>query len=542
MSKLDVIAAAIESGYFKAKSEEKRETIFDQLVTVQCWDTVQASEAFDILQDEAQRRSDAYKARAARDAHKAVTEAEKPLTGSQASPTAHVEALPAGRYILTTAQNNTDIDADMLGAVLQYCSDNNARLLVAKTTYNKNGFQQATDAAEPIYYAAEIVPYLVTGHINLGGAIDFLADSNVLPTAKNPLSGFQAATLTGVSAVIPAVKIALQCTATLKGGEGKILYSTGAITKRNYILRKAGQVALTEHNIGALFVDTLQNPPVIRQLERVGDCVGFYDEGNYYTPTGSSNGFRPAALQFGDIHAEKMEDKNLADMLALICKYQPINAILHDVCDFSSRNHHNIKDCAFIFAQHVAKNTVKNDIQLVTDVIDELAQCVAGCGGLVHIIESNHDLAINTWLKNSDFKQDPVNAVTYLECMLALYKAIEGGTTDFNMLEFAYKEIGAGDSHNVIFHKTDESVIIAGVEMGCHGHTGINGSRGSPQQFRTLGIPLNTGHTHTPSIVGACYTAGVSASLEMGYNVGPSSWRLANVLTWPNGQRQVIFM
>jgi hypothetical protein len=53
---------------------------------------------------------------------------------------------------------------------------------------------------------------------------------------------------------------------------------------------------------------------------------------------------------------------------------------------------------------------------------------------------------------------------------------------------------------------------------------------------------MNTGHTHTPSILGACYTAGVAGSLEMGYNIGASSWRLANILTWPNGQRQIIFM
>lgn len=226
----------------------------------------------------------------------------------------------------------------------------------------------------------------------------------------------------------------------------------------------------------------------------------------------------------------------------MLRKYNPANVLAHDVMDFASRNHHNVKDATFMFAQHVAGNTVAGDLEKVADLLDSI--WLEMQGGNLHIIESNHDLAINTWLKNADFKDDPVNAKTYLRCMLAWYEhlGLNDGST-FNMLKFACTEIGeSGYAENFDFHETDESVIIAGVEMGCHGHTGINGSRGSPAQFRTLGIPMNTGHTHTPSICGAVYTAGVSASLEMGYNTGPSSWKLAHVLTYPNGQRQIIFM
>lgn len=195
-----------------------------------------------------------------------------------------------------------------------------------------------------------------------------------------------------------------------------------------------------------------------------------------------------------------------------------------------------------MFAQQVQDNTVEGDILKVTQVIESIAMESTAD---VRIIESNHDLAIMTWLKNTDFKDDPVNALTYLKCMTALYEHIKhsGSAEGFNMLEWAYCLIGKGRAHvQVHFHKTDESVVIAGVEMGCHGHTGTNGSRGSPAQFRALGIPMNTGHTHTPSIMGGCYTAGVAATLDMGYNIGASSWRLANILTWPNGQRQIIFM
>ncbi len=192
-----------------------------------------------------------------------------------------------------------------------------------------------------------------------------------------------------------------------------------------------------------------------------------------------------------------------------------------------------------MFAQHKKGNTVEGDIIATAEVIAALQNSF---DGEVHIIESNHDLAINTWLKNMDFKEDPTNALTYLKCMTALYESINNGDSSFNMLEFAMEEIAGLSSEQMVYHTTDESVIMAGIEMGCHGHTGTNGSRGSPAQFRALGVPMNTGHTHTPSIMGGCYTAGVTGSLEMGYNIGASSWQLANILTWPNGQRQVIFM
>lgn len=534
--KNEVILSAQVLGYFRAKKPEKREAILQEMAELENFEGVDVAQ---VLQAEQTRRETLAKTRAARQLERVDSEACKPLTGGTDTATAHVQAMPPGKYVLTCAQNNTDVDPLFWETLQNYCKHNGAVLLVAKITYNLNGFQNGEQPGT--YYASELQPFLVEGQINLGG-VDFVAQANVLPTAKNPLSGFESITGVGTHAVIPATKIALKCTTSLKGGQGKILFSTGTVTKRNYILRKAGAVAATEHNIGALFVDTSSGGFTARQLERMPDSEGFFDLGYYYGPWGwiEPEPSKPAALQFGDIHAEKMAPENMQKMLDLVAFYLPENLILHDVLDFSSRNHHNIKDCAFMFAQQVAGNTVRGDIEKVAHVLDMLADT----GAALHVIESNHDLAINTWLKNTDFKLDPANATVYLQCMAALYAHIKSGQAGgFNMLAYAYTSIGLGQhADKITFHDTDESVIMAGVEMGCHGHTGTNGSRGSPQQFRALGVPINTGHTHTPSILGACYTAGVAATLDMGYNVGASSWRLANILTWPNGQRQIIFM
>lgn len=469
--------------------------------------------------------------------------AELPISKGADSAREHITYLPHGKYVLTSAQNNTDVNNDMVESLLTFCKENDAKLLVGKLTYNKNGFcQPDISNTHDLWYDPKIKNKIVSGHICIGEKFHFLADANILPTAKNPITGFSGIIQSGEIAILPATKISLKTEAALKGNKIKILLSTGTVTKQNYIMRKIGAVSAIEHNIGAVFIDTEKNE--FRHLEQMEGFIGFYDLNKCYSVADSEiiDG-HVSALQLGDIHAEKIEDSNLENAIQLIKQLKPLNLVIHDLCDFSSRNHHNIKDCSFLHVQHVNNATVKNDLKSVSKVLDKLASNIFDYNGNVHIVESNHDLAINTWLKNSDFKIDPVNAVTYLSCMLALYKYQEKtGNSNFNMLKWAYKEIGKGKfADKIIFHETDESIMISRIEMGNHGHNGINGSRGSPAQFRNLGVAMNTGHTHSPCITGKVYTAGVTASLEMGYNLGASSWAIAHIVTYENGQRQIIF-
>ena len=474
-------------------------------------------------------------ARAEKREAKALADKAKPITGGLNGSRDHVRDLPAGRYILTAAQNNTDVDPSFLAALHVYAKRHNAQLLIGRMTYNKGAFQQPdVDATDGIYYDPAVVPYLVNGTLNLGGAFYFAADANIIPTAKWPTSGFGAESPADVGLIVPATRIEMRTMPALKGNKLKTISATGAVTKRNYITRKTGAQAATAHCIGATFVDTATG--TIRVLQQMEGADGFYDVDGFY-----SDVFVPlkagdvAAFQPGDIHAEKADDANIHAVAALIKRYKPETVFVHDLLDFSSRNHHNIKDPFFLRAQYQANQTVEGDLILASDTLDILASAYKSAS--VHVIVSNHDQAADTWLRGTDWRFDPINAETYLKLALA---KITGDETH-NTLEYAYREIAGGKARNVTFHALDESVIVAGVEMGSHGHNGANGSKGSPKQFAQLGVPMNTGHTHSPSIYGDCYTAGVTASLEMGYNVGASSWAVAHTITYANGQRQILF-
>jgi len=57
-----------------------------------------------------------------------------------------------------------------------------------------------------------------------------------------------------------------------------------------------------------------------------------------------------------------------------------------------------------------------------------------------------------------------------------------------------------------------------------------------------MGRKAIVGHTHQAGIHDGIYTAGVSGSLDMDYNRGPSSWSHSHVLTYPNGKRAIVTM
>lgn len=541
LEKTEIIAFFSSENFFRRKTVESKKELFNSLADTFSKEFQQPLDdaLFDFLinydNEQKERRKQRQKALE-------LKKQSLPIASGLDSLQDHIKTLPRGKYVLTSAQNNTHVNKTALNCLVTFCQHNDAKLLCARLTYNKNGFcQPDINNDSELWYDSAIKPYLVQGHIDLQGA-HFLADANIIPTAKKPCSGFDSATGAGIHCILPHTTIGLSVVAALKNSKTKILASTGTITKANYIMRKAGSTAMLNHCIGGLFIDTTDpDNIVIRHLQLMPGYDYIYDLTFRYSENKAEEASNHvAALQPGDIHAEKMLPENLKNISYLLELLKPEFLVLHDLLDFSSRNHHNVKDCTFIHKQTIDKQTVHGDLLSMTGIIDYFSSL---CKEIV-VIESNHDLALNTWLKNEDFKKDPINAVIYLKCMLAIYEYQENNpnaVNSLNMLEYAYKEICNGKNDNVIFNRVDDSFILAGVEMGSHGHNGINGSKGSPDQFRKLGVPMNTGHTHSPSIHGKVYTAGVSASLEMGYNIGASSWMIAHIVTYNNGQRQIIF-
>lgn len=477
--------------------------------------------------------------------HAAFNEAaEKPLSaGRILPPNARRVKLKGKRFVITAAQNNTHVHEGFMNALEAYCKDTGAELLIPRFTYNKNGFLKSKDQ-ENIWYDPRIMKYAFDQPAEITKKLVLCGELDILPTAVNPLSGFDNY-CQGASGIIPHSKVAMKSLPGIERDSARFLYSTGAVTQRNYIQRKAGQKAEFHHNYGALVVEVDDEGDFfVRQL--AADNTGaFQDLTTIYQPDGKIvRNQRVEAVNLGDIHVEKGEpvmDKVSFGEGGIMETLKPKYSFLHDLLDFTARNHHNMKDPFFWADQHHKKNTVEGGIDLAAAWIKANERK----DRIDVIVESNHDEAYTRWLREADARFDPANARFWHESCAEMHRQIESGNSEPNMLEWAMKR--KHDLSKTVFLREGDSFVICkndkeggGIETGLHGHTGPNGSRGSPKQFTTVARKVNTGHTHSAGIVDGVYTAGVHGKMDMGYNKGPSSWSHSHIVTYPNGKRAII--
>lgn len=460
----------------------------------------------------------------------------KPLTAGTITPK-EPEKATAKKFVFTSAQNNTDVHQKFFSALKHYCLLNNAELHIGKYTYNKNGFQNSQTDDDGIYYSKELANYFSTERLDICQGLTWCGDLNILPTAKNPISGFE--TLTGVnSSIIPHARIALESLPTPKTEQCKMIYATGTLTLHNYIMKKAGQIAQNFHCYGALVVEIDQNGIWHARQIQTDETGIFQDLNTVYYPNGETREENILCINWGDIHAEKSDYSVLSECQNMLNYFMPENQIFHDTFDMTARNHHNRKSGHFLAKMaYDGLDCVYDDISKAHNVLSDFYRPYAQG----YVVESNHDLALEAWLDSNDynFKTDTKNALTYLELQTAIYKSLSVGEK-LNVLEYALTEYGNTDLPNTTFLNVDDSLVIGGIECGYHGHLGANGSRGNPTQFIKLNRPMNTGHTHAASIRGKVYTAGVTGSLDMGYNKGPGNWSHSHIITYKNGFRAII--
>lgn len=489
-------------------------------------------------------------------AQKDEQEDTRPVAGGTIDPPdRRRDSLHGKRFVFTSAQNNTFVHEAFWENLLAFCDANDAQLAIGKFRYNKSGFQNHTkDKDKELWYDPKIEPYILDKSMDVVEAhsgVVWCGELDILPTAVNPLSGLDSYTHTA-SAIVPHAKVQLKSVPVLKGDPIKMLYTTGAVTQRNYIQRKAGQKAEFHHVFGAVFVEIDEDGDhFVRQL--VADSNGsFYDLDRLYRDGKEYPGQSVEAINWGDIHAEMIdmsiaynawmqdhgvtedEQYNMLDVL------RPRYQFVHDLTDFRARNHHNIKNPHFL-AERYFDDT--------GNVEQGMIQAGAMLGLMERdfvktiVVESNHDQAFRRWLAEADIRTDPENAEYFHRSNAELFKQIREGQSNFHIFEWAVRE--CTDLDDAIFLDEDDSFVICGengIECGMHGHRGPNGARGNPNSLRNLGRKCNVGHTHSAAILDGIYVAGISCAMDMGYNKGPSSWSQSHIVTYPNGKRTIVTM
>lgn len=460
------------------------------------------------------------------------------------------------RYILSSAQNNTRLHAQVWTNLLALAKHYGAEIMVSRYLYDTRFHGKTAKPGtadhqghDGVWYDERIEPYVCDRSVQLALGLVFCGEVQILPTAKRPLSGFES--YTGrASCILPHAKFAMASVASGKHEAAKLIYTTGTVTLRNYVKKKAGHLATFHHGYGAVLVEVDdQGSWWVRQLN--ADSGGTIYDLDVRARSGRvTAGHRVEAVSWGDAHARRA-DRVVRDLAwapgGMLERLRPKHQFFHDLLDFRSRNHHEIDSGRKRFERAVSGAGAEDDVaQELREAAAELVyRSRPWCKTVV--VASNHDQALLRWLDTADYRVDPKNALTFLTLQHAVYRAIVRGDKAFDVFEYGVRRYGAKLPKNVRFLREDESYIVCrdangGIECGMHGHLGPNGTKGSANAFARMGRKAIVGHTHSAGIVDGVYTAGTSSDLDLGYNRGPSSWTHSHVVVYPNGKRTIVTM
>lgn len=489
---------------------------------------------------------------------RALGAGKKPLVAGQAQATV-VEVLGAPKaghrvYLLTCAQNNTHVHPQVWDNFMAIARHRGAKVFCSSFTYNQNAFGKLSvkrGTSHPrqsdLWYDPKVIPFLEESDrdIELAPGLVWCGRMNTLPTASRPLQGFE--TYTGRrSGILPHAKLAMASVASGKYEATKFNYTTGTITQRNYIQKREGLRAEKQHSYGGLIVEATPRGWYVRQLS--GDDKGSICDLDIIAENGRVRSAPVVEdITWGDIHVTHLDPmvRRLAwEEGGILDALRPNSQHFHDILTFQPRSHWDVKDPHKMFLRWVEQTeSVRSECVQVRDFLHLVQR--RWCKNWV--VDSNHDEMLERWLREADYRRDPVNARFFLKLQERKYQALEERDEKFHLLEWVLRELGAPE--DTTFLREDESHVICrgtsmpdGIETGMHGHLGINGMRGSPRQFARMGRAANTCHTHSAGIEDDVYTGGTSSLLRLEYMHGPSSHSHSFIVTYKNGRRAIVTM
>lgn len=442
-------------------------------------------------------------------------------------------------YVITSAQNNTDLNAGAWDALRNVAADLGAEIIVLPFWYNKNAFSPAAEKPHESFHS-ELRPFMLKEYEDCflfsRKGVKLMPSAAILPTAKLPVNAAKQLNTGEGLTVVGSPKQQLEMLPQLNG-HIRAGISTGTVTGINYTRSRAGSEAETEHVFGGILVWRNAKGLQVTQLQFIDGRIEYYAEGL------GSDWSEPPVMKLGDLHCEAYDPICWRKTIETVSNIQPVSVAVEDVLHFASRSHHNRHSGKHLYSAQ--GETVKAELTQVINQLNELADYVPH----VYVTESNHNSALDNWLDDKTYspKNDPVNAKLYYLLNWALCDAIDHGEASYSALKLALEGLDHSGLPTlyepIVFGRGDVSEVWYGCEMSQHGHKGQNGSHGNPKLFAKWGTSLATGHTHSPSQFGKVITAGVTARKDQGYNrLGASSWAQAHAIVFSNGAQAHVFM
>lgn len=444
------------------------------------------------------------------------------------------------RLVITSAQNNTEVDVDFLKSLLTYCNYNDANLVIIPIKHRTITSSEDDSVYE---YDERIDEFLCENTIEFSdNNLRIYAGLKIQATAENPLSGLEPLSK-GWSIIVGHAQFQLKTLPNSDGRVADILTTTGAVTVKNYSKTKLGEKAKFNHSMSAMVVELAEDTFHIRNLNWDEKSRSFCDINKCYSRADVSDTFVEAIVT-GDEHVV-FRDPNVSavtytNLDSLVNITKPRYIVRHDVLDAYSISHHHNKNVFTKFAKFVDKRcSIKDEL---TETIDYIISTTPYYAKSI-IVQSNHNEHLTKWLNEVDIKTEPWNAIIYHDLMHRMLLDTKMGPNGASYPDpfklFTENIPGAKD---LIAFIPRSGMKILGIEVGQHGDRGISGARGSAKSFAKFPVKTVVGHSHSPAVQQSCYVVGTSSKLQLEYNVGASSWHHAHVIIHYSGKRQIVFI
>ena len=445
------------------------------------------------------------------------------------------------RYVITAAQNATPVDKGFFKSLMQYCDFNNATLLVLPYRYKNPTSIFSQSEKDQEWWAPELLPYMSELRHDISPYLSVLGDIKIRPTAVNPLSGLES--ISGhKSCIVAHSKLQLKTIPVPSDGTPKLMTTTGCVTVENYTDSKDGKKGEFHHTNAACVVEVEKSGVFhLRQINCVDDG-SFIDLENEYTGDGVFEAAPALGLVAGDLHYPFYDSSAVSATFtgknSMLKKLRPEYVVFHDVLDFYARNHHHRKD-PFNAVSKIKSGLgdVLSEVKGAFDYVSKIA------GDAIPVFpNSNHPDALARWIKEQDWREDPLNAEFYLETALYMCKNSSisgGGSKTSDPFKYWGKKYLSSNKPGLFLDK-NKSFFIGGIDCAHHGHVGPNGARGSLLSYAKLSDKTIVAHSHSPGIYNGAYQIGLLARKDLEYVGNISSWLHTNCVIYANGKRSLL--
>jgi hypothetical protein len=428
------------------------------------------------------------------------------------------------RFLVTWAQNSTPIHRQFFENMKVYAKHIGADIHVIAGRY-KNPTSVFTDKKHDIW-DPEVVPYLDAARHNVHKYLSIISDVKMQPTTSEPLAGLE-----GVSGINSCVfghpRVHMKVIPTLEGYKPKVMWTTGSVTVKNYTDSKNGKKGEFHHTLGFVVVEIKDKEVFYCRQVTATDKGDFCDLFNEVKDGQISRIDSVEAMVLGDVHVGEVDDRIMKVTTSMLDRLKPKHTMIHDLFNGHSISHHDLKNPFKQFQKEKdGTNVLKREIDETLDWVGKYHKY-----NLV-IVRGNHDDFVDRWLQNTDWRQNVKNALEYMEYSKVLLenKAPHGIIPYLIKQKYPkVKTLGRSDSYRVYDW-----------ELAVHGDIGVNGSRGSLEQYRKMNTKCITAHSHTPGRKDGALAVGTMTKLRVGYNIGGSGWMHCHAIIHKNKKAQQI--